>query len=341
MFWPCKKPLMRYVGWVICAFVLLAPRVEAKWFVRTWQSDEGLPDNTVMGIDQTPDGFLWVATKTGLVRFDGLQFRDFSTQIPGLVSDTIYAMCADRKGRLWVTKEQGAIICIDQGHVTVVLVPDPLLPKRRVRMLVEDGEGSVWASIPDEGLLRIKDGKTRLYTTADGLPPGETVLVTVDQKGQLWFTRSGWVGIFKNERFVTMREDRLKFISAAADKRVWLCTGTRIVTCSETGELAGEVELKPEIVKAGVTEILGDRSGRLWVGTRLAGLYCYEGTQAVKVETSQQTILCLKEDREGNIWVGTRGGGLQQVKPRVAELLTTSQGSPFEGVQSPRDSCGR
>jgi ligand-binding sensor domain-containing protein/signal transduction histidine kinase len=307
---------------------------EAPCFVRTWQSDEGLPDNTVMGIDQTPDGFLWVATKTGLVRFDGLQFREFPTQIPGVVNEAIFALCADREGRLWVAKEQGVIICCEQGLATVVLAPDPSRPKRRIRMFVEDGEGAVWASLPDEGVLRIKEGKTRLYTTADGLPPGETVLVTVDQKGQLWFTRSGWVGVFKNDRFVTMREDRLKYISAASDKGVWLSTGDQIARCSEAGELSEVVELKPEIVKAGVTEILGDRSGRLWVGTRLAGLYCTDGTQTVKVETSQQTILCMKEDREGNIWVGTRGGGLQQVKPRVAELLTTSQGSPFEGIQS-------
>jgi ligand-binding sensor domain-containing protein len=47
------------------------------WFTRTWQSDVGLPDNTVVGIGQTPDGFLWVATSTGLVRFDGVQFRPF------------------------------------------------------------------------------------------------------------------------------------------------------------------------------------------------------------------------------------------------------------------------
>jgi len=65
MFISCKNPLMHFGTEVICALFLLSPWAEANWFVRTWQSDEGLPDNSVMGIDQTPDGFLWVATQTG------------------------------------------------------------------------------------------------------------------------------------------------------------------------------------------------------------------------------------------------------------------------------------
>jgi ligand-binding sensor domain-containing protein len=46
-------------------FATTSAVAEQTWVVRTWQSDEGLPDNTVMAIDQTPDGFLWVATKNG------------------------------------------------------------------------------------------------------------------------------------------------------------------------------------------------------------------------------------------------------------------------------------
>ena len=70
---PCCRRLVSLLG----ALVLAAPGVTASpdGFARTWQSDAGLPDNTVVGIDQTPDGFLWVATKTGLVRFDGMRFR--------------------------------------------------------------------------------------------------------------------------------------------------------------------------------------------------------------------------------------------------------------------------
>ena len=54
------------------------PEASTPWTARVWQCDEGLPDNTVVGIEQLPDGFLLVATQTGLVRFDGLQFRPYA-----------------------------------------------------------------------------------------------------------------------------------------------------------------------------------------------------------------------------------------------------------------------
>ena len=52
------------------------PATNAAWFSRAWQSEEGLPGNTVVGVAQTPDGFLWVATESGLARFDGVRFQE-------------------------------------------------------------------------------------------------------------------------------------------------------------------------------------------------------------------------------------------------------------------------
>ena len=80
------------------------------WVVRNWQSDEGLPDNTVVGIEQTPDGFLWVATKTGLERFDGVRFEPFPVTAAGAPAGGIKALVADRHGRLWVAKDFGVVL---------------------------------------------------------------------------------------------------------------------------------------------------------------------------------------------------------------------------------------
>src|SRR4051794_1601051 len=68
-----------------------------------WQSDSGLPQNSVLSIAQTPDGFLWLGTEEGLARFDGLAFRVFDTRnTPELHSQEISALLADREGRLWI-----------------------------------------------------------------------------------------------------------------------------------------------------------------------------------------------------------------------------------------------
>lgn len=75
------------------------PGTNAAWFSRAWQSEDRLSDNTVVGIAQPPDGLLWVATASGLVRFDGLHFQE-----PAPSGNFTPAFLGDRRGRLWLGK---------------------------------------------------------------------------------------------------------------------------------------------------------------------------------------------------------------------------------------------
>jgi len=323
---------------LVLTFFVATPAVaEQAWYVRTWQSDDGLPDNTVMAIDQTPDGFLWVATKTGLVRFDGVQFREFSTQAPGMPVDAISAMCSDHKGRLWVAKERGSVVCVERGRVTeIVAAVVPASADGRARMLVVDREDAVWVSRINGELLRIKDGNVRAYTTADGLPPGGLPELAVDTSGRVWFLRGGMLGfILDGKVTVLAKVPYFERICVARGGGVRLLDETVVAMYTEREGLSGHVEWRTGIsAYAGPTALLEDRTGRVWAGSRVGGLFCIDGNQSVKVRTSQQTILCLKEDVEGNIWVGMRGGGLKQVKPRVAELMITDPGAQLEVIQS-------
>src|SRR6185312_16747959 len=91
MIGPVRKALTRIqVGRSLLAALLLLPALRARaeisddWFARPWRPDEGLPDNNVFGIAQTSDGFLWVGTIGGLVRFDGDRFDEFSPPNAGI-----------------------------------------------------------------------------------------------------------------------------------------------------------------------------------------------------------------------------------------------------------------
>ena len=94
------------------------PSTNSAWISRAWQSEEGLPGNTVVGVAQTPDGFLWVATEGGLARFDGVRFRETAP-----LRNPTLAFLADRRGRLWLGKRtanaEGEVVCLDAGRVTV------------------------------------------------------------------------------------------------------------------------------------------------------------------------------------------------------------------------------
>ena len=70
---------------------------------QVWRTDSGLPQNTVHSILQTRDGYLWLGTDGGLVRFDGIDFVTFDTEnTPQFASDTVYDLLQDGSGTLWI-----------------------------------------------------------------------------------------------------------------------------------------------------------------------------------------------------------------------------------------------
>ena len=77
-----------------------APAPSSEWVARWWQTEDGLPQNTVNALLQTRDGFLWVGTSGGLARFDGTRFRKFGLQ-DGLRAVGISALVEDKAGALW------------------------------------------------------------------------------------------------------------------------------------------------------------------------------------------------------------------------------------------------
>src|SRR5258706_206960 len=90
---------------------VLAQTDASAWSYRAWQTDEGLPDNSVTGVAQTADGFLWVATYGGLMRFDGANFS--TVPLPSVFKKSVRTMLLDRRGRLWLGMDPGSVVCLE------------------------------------------------------------------------------------------------------------------------------------------------------------------------------------------------------------------------------------
>jgi len=333
----------RWLACLGCGFVLLAPLASARpsWFIRNWQSDDGLPDNTVMGVSQAPDGFLWVATKTGLTRFDGVQFRPWQVVAQGAETGDSKAVLADHRGRIWVAKEQGIVVCVDHGRSTTVVGSDHAAADLGSRLMVEDAAGAVWVSYGNGEVLRIQDGRVRAFTEADGLPAGKLCYLVVDGMGQLWFSRGGWVGVFRDGEFRPLLESSTLFITGCRSGGIWGLKNGQIWRFTEGSAATMLGALPAETPVVTVSALHEDRDGFLWLGTREAGLFRFDHAGVVTAVMPQQTIYTLAEDREGNLWVGTRGGGLSQLKPSVVELLAIHSTTPFTPVGSIcQDSAG-
>ena len=305
------------------------------WVVRNWQSDEGLPDNTVVGIEQTPDGFLWVATKTGLARFDGVRFQPFPVTAAGAPAGGIKALVADQRGRLWVAKDGGVVLCVDQGVTTMVVGPEIAGDgDAGERFMVLDADDAVWVCFSGGVVLRIRDGQVRAFTAADGLPGASACQLARDGAGLLWFAQGDWVGVFREGRFHPLVQQAFQRITGARAGGIWGYRERQLWKLAESGPPVKAGALPDDGSEGFPTAMHEDRSACLWLGTLKTGLFRFNQDGGMSAPLSQQTILGLQEDREGNLWVGTRGGGLNQLKPRVIEMLNTGSATPNEPVQS-------
>ena len=303
------------------------------WLYRAWQTDEGLPDNSVTGIAQTRDGYLWVATLGGLMRFNGADFSPIPLlNLPGVPNRVVRAMYLDRQDRLWLGMERGTLVCLGPDSVRTYTTTNGLLDTRALAM-AEDREGAIWIAY-SSGLCRIRDEQVTAFGSAEGLPRGGgNSWVASDARGELWYGRGSQVGVFREGHLqpkLTLDETPLR-ICAAASSGLWICAGARVLKYEE-GHEPEEVGRLPE--KAQARALFNDSSGALWIGTAADGLFRFRDGRLEKVSTSHQEVDCLAEDREGNLWAGTSGGGLNLVRPCTVALIGREAGLPFESVRS-------
>jgi signal transduction histidine kinase/ligand-binding sensor domain-containing protein len=312
-----------------------AAPTNSAWSLRVWQSDDGLPNNNVTALAQTPDGYLWLATPGWLARFDGDQFEGFGpNQFAAGYKQRITIIVGSRDGGLWLPLDRGPVIRMNGGAAQIFTndVPEP-----NVETAIEDGDGALWVSYRGGSLCRIKDGKVHDFSAMDGFPETSGgCFLAKDNQGRVWIAKTGIVAMFRNGRFETRLPTRnaATRLTGARDGGMWICSGLDFYKCDESGNLKKLGSMTSDTPGTMATALMEDASGAVWIGTSASGLFRYGGSQLESVPTSHRKILSLLEDREGNIWAGTAGGGLDRIQPRIIELQGVESGLPLEGLQS-------
>jgi signal transduction histidine kinase/ligand-binding sensor domain-containing protein len=329
----------RFAGGLIFLLCAQAPASTPSpdWFARAWQSEDRLPNNTVGGIAQTADGYLWFGTPSGLVRFDGIRFEEFS---PTNFVDAPYRgtelILRGHDGALWLAMDRGAVVCLN-GNSSRAFTTN--LPAIIPNGLAEDAEGAVWVAYRLGSVYRIKDGQVTAFGKRDGLPEGESTdicALTTDARGRIWFAKAGQVGMVRDGVFQTLLhfEPAATRLAPARSGGVWFCSGFRLYKIEENAQFQDFGEFHPERAGTIATALLEDREGAVWIGTSFSGLFRHGDTGFEAIDTTHLEILSLLEDREGNLWVGTHGGGLNRIRRRAISLEGVDAGLPFGAVQS-------
>jgi len=296
------------------------------YFTRTFSTDNGLPDNAVTAVLQTRDGYLWIATYSGLARFDGVRFTVFnnSTQ-PGLQSDRITSLYEDPLGDLWIGHERGDLTCYRDGKFEA----QELLRTgvhRKISAIGSDRNGALWLLNKEGILVRTRDGATRALPNWNGV-----VQMAQDSVGTLWVASGGRVAFLDEGRLVPLTlasnagpvVNYVEGICAGQDGGVWIAGDGRVRKWNDGGWTE---DRGPNPSNSTLTAMLETRSGCLAMGTVDSGLYLVFPNGTVRHFSKAEGfphdwIRCLSEDREGTLWTGAGSDGLVALHPGKVETI--------------------
>lgn len=322
----CFRPLKRFAHIFLLA-LLVAGRVragESPFIVDVWGTANGLPQSSVIAIAQTHDGYLWLGTLNGLVRFDGNSFTCFNVNItPGLPGNKIVFLFEDSRTNLWVGTDNAGVCLIKDGVVKPVAAGGGL---GKITSAFEDKEGTVW--------LGSADG--RCFSWRDEGPGLRQLDAPVAVAMQLFY-RSAHLQMAGRDGVVwNLQDGRIaKFQAGQPVKDYGANPWPRSLTTAAFRAAGGIFAALT--FDANVTATCLDREGNLVVGTKGFGVYWANpagGWQHISAEEglSDKYVLSLCFDREGNLWVGTDGGGLDRVKRKIFHTPAGLSGGVAQSV---------
>lgn len=307
---------------------------------QSWQTDNGLPQNTVHAVLQTRDGYIWLATEAGLVRFDSVKFTIFTHKdTPQLGSDLIYTLIEDKSGTLWIGTSSGVTSYRD-GNFQAFAEPGGL-QTNIVWSMHEDRNGGVWA-LTSGGLARFD--RTGFQGMA-GIPsPDEDSRMIDGAHGDLWLGTSN--GLYHAE-WGEPRQFRSAGQSGAVqalalDKtgRVWAGMQNGLEVCG--AEKCDAVTLPGSSpASRNVTALAVDAAGAVWIGTA-EGLVRDDGTRmavyTMREGLPSNQVQLLACDREGALWAGTGSGIARVVNGKIGNETIGNEKieafTPKEGFSS-------
>jgi len=315
---------------ILCLLVLVlsADKTSAQYQFDLWNTDNGLPQNSINAILQTKDGYLWLTTSDGLVRFDGLRFTVFNKgNTKGINSNRFNLLFEARDGSLWVGTDDGGATHYKDHRFTTYTTADGL-PDNWVWAIREDAAGHIlvvtrqgivqmnekkfvpwkpedrsmdrrheWRhrfgglSFFDADGLHLFDGlRFKTYTTRDGLASLNFTLLSEDQNGIVW------IGI-KEGHFYRFKDGRM--------------------TDYDVTVLGGPISPPHE-----------DRNEAVWLASAGGLKHLQNGVwSSYDLKLPREGFTTIYEDREGNIWLAA-GDGLRRLRMQIIHGYTIKDGLP-------------
>ena len=306
---------------------------ESQYVYHDWQVEDGLPQNSVFAIEQTDNGYLWLGTQEGLVRFDGTRFTIYtSEELGGLVGNAVSALFKDSKGRLWIGTDTGGLGRLDSDSL-VNYNGSEGLPSNGIRSLFEDTRGNIWVGTVGGGIVRY-DGKTfRQFTTKEGLAGPVVLAIDEDNEGNIWAGTNAGISRIREANIQSFTSatglpgDEVWSIETSESGAVWVGTNNGLARFHRNAFVKSSA--LNDRCNGTIADIMRDPAGTLWIATLESGV-CRITDEGIQVferpSLTSNHVRRLFTDREGSVWVGTDGGGLNQVRAAKFAVYGTPEG---------------
>ena len=307
---------------------------------RSWQREQGLPQNSVRALAQTREGYLWIGSDDGVVRFDGVRFVSFGLR-EGLRSGPVQTLFADSEGALWIGTADSGLTRWRNGQFTTFTMQDGL-PSNTITALSEDGEGRLWVGT-QAGLAVWQDGRFTTPGAADQFKGKPIPVLYRNPQGVMWLGATG-VGIFRFQegKFVALTDASVEGLlrnphCLLEDKagRIWVGAGDDFVLCRD-GDQWRRYRIPRHLARPYVSALVEEPDGTVWAGSVSEGLFRFKGGKLTAINASSglldNSVECLLADREGNLWVGT-GAGLNRLRRSNLLMFGQNEGLGYGPVQ--------
>ncbi|HOS29381.1 MAG TPA: adenylate/guanylate cyclase domain-containing protein [Treponemataceae bacterium] len=308
----------------------------ADYVNQVWTAAEGLPGNTVTDLLQKSDGYLYIGTYDGLVRFDGVKFTILNKNT---VSDfrcvSARTIFEDTDGNLWVGSNDEGIAKISSSGIEM-FTTDNGLPNNSIRDIAQDKSGNIWIGTSNGVVFLTPSGKFVSPEGLDAYDDSSCLVISLycDTAGRIWLSTTKKHGLYyyssgKFTQYTAFNAIDYSTVTAITQDDTgsfWYgLTQKGVVRVSEGNyKLYGSQE---GMLETTVNDIYLDNSNSLWFGTEKGVVLYKQGQFSTYTEAEGLTNNNVKkiiEDREGSIWYATDRGGVQKMSPGKFRTVTLS-----------------
>lgn len=315
-----------------------------------WRTSDGVYVGSPTAITQTADGYLWIGTAIGLVRFDGVRFIQWKPPAGQETFDPrVFSLLGSRDGSLWIGTGYGLSQWKD-GQLTNY----PNL-SGRIEALLEDDAGSIWLARTQitDGMgpvCRVRNAQVSCYGNQDRIPFPNVLGLAKSDDGSIWLGGYSEICLWKPGESTIYFPNRthrpegfalFRALASGPDRSTWVAINSSdpVVRLQHFVHGQWTTETFPDIptTNAQITSLFVDRNNDLWVGTNDKGMFRIRDHRAEQFSAddglSSKSVHGFYQDIEGNVWVVT-SLGIDTFRDLPVKSYSTHEGLAADGAMS-------